>query len=88
MSGLRRSFLALWLGLAAAPAAGEAQTLDIPAARALAEQAVLGGNPALARHIALGLLQRDAIDPQALLTLAAADILLGQPAGLKPFDAG
>ena len=80
MAGLRRAFLALWLGLAVAPAAAETLTLDIPAARALAEQAVLGGNPALARQIALGLLQRDPNDPQALLALAAADILLGQPA--------
>ena len=80
IAGWGQRFALLVLLIACAPsAAAETLTLGIPAARALAEQAVLGGNPALARQIALGLLQRDANDPQALLALAAADILLGQP---------
>lgn len=80
--GRKLALLAL-LTAPAIQASAQTLTLDIPSARALAEQAVLGGNPALARQIALGLLQRDPNDPQALLALAAADILLGQPAAAR-----
>lgn len=80
--GRTLALLAL-LVTAAWQASAQTLTLDIPSARALAERAVLGGNPALARQIALGLLQRDPNDPQALLALAAADILLGQPSAAR-----
>jgi len=77
--GRKIALLAFLVAISPLPLDAEIVTLDIPSARALAEQAVLTGNGALARQIALGLLQRDPNDPQALLALAAAQILLGQP---------
>ena len=64
-------------------AVAESVVLDISIARAVAEQAVLTGNPSLARQIALGLLQRDNADVGALLTLSLAELLLGNPTAAR-----
>ncbi len=84
ITGWCRKLLVL-AALLLVPQAGAAQsvTLDIATARAVAEQAVLTGNPVLARQIALGLLQRDNADIGALLTLATAEVLLGNPSAAR-----
>lgn len=52
-------------------------TLGIPEARAIAERAALSGQFAVARSLALGLLQRDPNEFAALMILTTAEIGLG-----------
>ena len=63
----------------ASGAAADQLTLDIPAARELARSAALSGRPDIAKAVALGLLQRDPNDSEALLALASAELQLAQP---------
>ena len=65
--------------LFAAAAGADQITLDIPAARELARSAALSGRPDIARAVALGLLQRDPKDTEALLALASAEVQLAHP---------
>ncbi|TNC71615.1 hypothetical protein [Rubellimicrobium roseum] len=67
-----------WGGMAAAQPARLDMTL--PEARAIARQAVLSGDAALAREIAAGLLAGNPDDRAALVVLASAEPALGRPA--------
>lgn len=76
----RAAFLALTATVAmalAGPAVASATDLSPQEARKLAEEAVLAGDPALARALALALLQRDPHDSDAARILSAAEDLLG-----------
>ena len=64
--------------MASADKSGTSITLDIASARAFARQALLSGEPELARIVSLSLLQRDPRDPAALLVLSAAESRLGR----------
>ena len=66
--------------LHSAPVAAETVQLSLEQGLMVARQALLVGNPALARGLALGLLQANAQDPYALLILSAAETQLGNPA--------
>lgn len=77
---LRRALIgaAVICTLCATPgAAQDSATFSIPQARALANQALLSGNPQLAVEIARGLLHADPKDPDTLLIISAAQAQLG-----------
>ena len=81
--GCRRLLFSGLLALTPFQAPAQRLTLDVPAAQSLAIQALQANDPALARAIALGLLQRDPKDSFALLTLATAEVLLGHPGAAR-----
>ena len=61
------------------PVRAETVTLGLDAARSVARDAYLSGDPSLALALSLRLLEADPHDPQSLLLVSAAQVALGQP---------
>ncbi len=83
--------LAIIAGLTLSAAAQDRIALDLDSGRRLAQEALLSGNPALARELAQGLLQANPNDRTAWVLLAAAlpqlgDAAGGQRAGARAFS--